>query len=83
MQVASYMRGVLRLLGQCHSHNILHRDIKPGNFMLASKDEDARLKSIDFGLAVPFSDTDDLSSLTMQGTPWCSPALSPIAPFHS
>lgn len=70
MQVASYMRAVLRLLGQCHVHNILHRDIKPGNFMLASKDEEARLKSIDFGLAIPFSNGEDLSTLSMQGTPW-------------
>ena len=30
MQVASYMRAVLRTLAQCHSHHILHRDIKPG-----------------------------------------------------
>ena len=30
MQVASYMRAVLRTLAQCHSHHILHRDVKPG-----------------------------------------------------
>lgn len=30
LQVASYMRAVLRTLAQCHSHHILHRDIKPG-----------------------------------------------------
>ena len=29
MQAASYMRGVLRTLAQCHHHRILHRDIKP------------------------------------------------------
>lgn len=27
-QVASFMRAVLRTLAQCHSHRILHRDIK-------------------------------------------------------
>ena len=73
--MASYMRAVLRLLGQCHVHKILHRDIKPGNFMLASKDDDARLKSIDFGLAIPFGDGDDLTSLSMQGTPWYDRSL--------
>jgi serine/threonine protein kinase len=30
---ASYMRGVLRTLAVMHSHHILHRDVKPGNFM--------------------------------------------------
>ena len=30
LQVASYMRAVLRTIAQCHSHHILHRDIKPG-----------------------------------------------------
>ena len=34
LQVASYMRAVLRTLVQCHAQHILHRDIKPGNFML-------------------------------------------------
>ena len=29
-QVASYMRAVLRTLAQCHTHCILHRDVKPG-----------------------------------------------------
>lgn len=30
VQVASYMRAVLRTLAQCHTHCILHRDVKPG-----------------------------------------------------
>ena len=30
VQVASYMRSVLRTLTQCHSNHILHRDVKPG-----------------------------------------------------
>ena len=32
--VASFMRAVLRTLAQCHANNILHRDVKPGNFLL-------------------------------------------------
>ena len=40
------MRAVLRTLAQCHSHRILHRDIKPGNFMLLNNSERAPLKAI-------------------------------------
>ena len=49
--VASYMRAVLRTLVQCHGARILHRDVKPGNFMLLNDDERSPLKAVDFGLA--------------------------------
>ena len=67
------MRAVLRTLAQCHSHHILHRDVKPGNFMLASDDEAAPLKAIDFGLAVPFDPAAlPMTELGLEGTPWCA-----------
>ncbi|GLI66480.1 hypothetical protein VaNZ11_010324 [Volvox africanus] len=69
--VASFMRAVLRTLAQCHAQNILHRDIKPGNFMLLSEEERAPVKAIDFGLAAPF-DPQQLprTDLGLEGTPW-------------
>jgi len=71
MTVASFMRAVLRTLAQCHAHRILHRDVKPGNFMLLSEAPDAPLKAIDFGLAA-FFDPAKLprSDLGLEGTPW-------------
>jgi len=38
----------------CHKNRICHRDLKPDNFMLASKDKDAYIKLIDFGLSRSF-----------------------------
>jgi len=69
--IAGYMRSVLATIAQCHSHRILHRDIKPGNFMLLTEADDSPLKAIDFGLAV-FYDENTLprSDLGLEGTPW-------------
>lgn len=69
--VAQIMRAVLRTLAQCHAHRILHRDVKPGNFMLLTRGEKSPVKAIDFGMAV-FYDPDQLPrrDLGFDGTPW-------------
>lgn len=68
---ASYMRAVLRTLAQCHAAGILHRDVKPGNFMLLSGDDRAPLKAVDFGLAAFFDPADPVrTDLGLEGTPW-------------
>ena len=40
------MRSVLRTIAQCHSHHILHRDVKPGNFLLLNSSPHSPLKAI-------------------------------------
>ena len=69
--VASIMRAVLRTVAQCHAAGILHRDIKPGNFMFLDDRPDAPIKAIDFGLAVFFEAAAlPRTDLGLEGTPW-------------
>uniref|UniRef100_A0A7S2YVV9 Calcium-dependent protein kinase n=1 Tax=Chloropicon laureae TaxID=464258 RepID=A0A7S2YVV9_9CHLO len=49
--VRLYFQDIIRLIGQCHKQNILHRDIKPDNFLKADASSKAPLKMIDFGLS--------------------------------
>ncbi|KAJ9516345.1 hypothetical protein QJQ45_001041 [Haematococcus lacustris] len=46
--VKAYMAMILRALHACHSHWVVHRDVKPNNCLLAP---DGTLKLADFGLA--------------------------------
>ena len=68
--VASVMRAVLQTLAQCHSRGVLHRDVKPENFLYASP-ELAAVKAIDFGLAARFApDALPVTAASVEGTPW-------------
>ncbi|GAB4848950.1 hypothetical protein Ancab_003764 [Ancistrocladus abbreviatus] len=45
------MMQILNVVAYCHLQGVVHRDLKPENFLFTSKDEDSRLKAIDFGLS--------------------------------
>ncbi|KAJ0402657.1 hypothetical protein P43SY_007522 [Pythium insidiosum] len=48
---AILVRKICDAVKHCHDRDICHRDLKPENFLFVTKDEDAELKVIDFGLS--------------------------------
>lgn len=42
---------ILNIVAFCHLQGVVHRDLKPENFLFTTKEEDAQLKAIDFGLS--------------------------------
>jgi len=50
-EAALIARNVLQMLAQCHSMGVVHRDVKPDNFLYSSAEPGAPLKAIDFGTA--------------------------------
>eukprot|EP00762_Andalucia_godoyi_P005005 ANDGO_01468.mRNA.1 Cell division control protein 2 homolog len=52
MLIKSYMFQILKGLSFCHSHRILHRDLKPQNMLI---DRSGVIKLADFGLARAFN----------------------------
>ncbi|XP_068481576.1 CDPK-related kinase 6-like isoform X1 [Phaseolus vulgaris] len=42
---------ILDVVAFCHLQGVVHRDLKPENFLFVSKDDDAVMKVIDFGLS--------------------------------
>jgi len=68
---AAYLvRSILDAIAYCHDQKgIVHRDLKPENFLFSSREEDAVIKIIDFGL----SRHDDMTRGIMNtkvGTPY-------------
>ncbi|KAJ8764480.1 hypothetical protein K2173_006220 [Erythroxylum novogranatense] len=48
---AVVVRQMLKVAAECHLHGLVHRDMKPENFLFKSSKEDSALKATDFGLS--------------------------------
>jgi predicted Ser/Thr protein kinase len=66
-QVMSVVRQCAEGLRKAHANNVVHRDIKPGNLMMAPSGE---VKILDFGIAKLRDAKKDLTGETVLGTPY-------------
>ncbi|KAK6922602.1 EF-hand domain [Dillenia turbinata] len=48
---AIVVRQMLKVAAECHLHGLVHRDMKPENFLFKSAKENSPLKATDFGLS--------------------------------
>ncbi|GMI79793.1 hypothetical protein like AT1G53050 [Hibiscus trionum] len=69
-QIKCYMQQLLSGLDHCHSHGVLHRDIKGSNLLI---DSNGILKIADFGLACHFDPHDSVPMTSRVVTLWYRP----------
>lgn len=68
LEVAYLLKKLLSATSYCHTHGVVHRDIKLANLMSESTAEDAEIKLIDFGFAARLAGGQDIMTDQM-GTP--------------
>ncbi|KAG6437171.1 hypothetical protein SASPL_102082 [Salvia splendens] len=67
-KAAELTRTIVGVLEACHSLGVMHRDVKPENFLFVNGAEDSAMKIIDFGLSVFFKPGQVLSDVV--GSPY-------------
>lgn len=66
IHVKKHMKQLFDVVKFIHINNIVHRDIKPDNFLFETKDENSNIKLVDFGLSYK---TDQEATSGFQGSP--------------
>ncbi|CAH9127727.1 unnamed protein product [Cuscuta epithymum] len=67
-KAAELARVILGVVEACHSLGVMHRDLKPENFLFINEEEEAPLKTIDFGLSAFFKPGETFSEVV--GSPY-------------
>ena len=69
-EAANALHQILTAVSYLHRHGIAHRDIKPENILFETKEDDSRIKIIDFGLARKHYANIEKPMGTLLGTPY-------------
>ncbi|XVF55923.1 hypothetical protein PTKIN_Ptkin06aG0074800 [Pterospermum kingtungense] len=67
-KAAALARVIVGVVEACHSLGVMHRDLKPENFLFINQEEEAPLKTIDFGLSMFFKPGETFSDVV--GSPY-------------
>jgi len=67
---ATLFRDMMRAVNYCYGKKVCHKDLKPENFMFASKGEMSTIKLIDFGLSQLFEDPSNLTITLTLNRDW-------------
>lgn len=79
---APMIRSMLRALAACHEHGVVHRDVKPSNFLfMRDADGARRLKLSDFGLAARISRRGDTLTEHCGTYAYLSPEMARKRPY--
>jgi calcium-dependent protein kinase len=70
-RAAWIVKRMLRAIAFLHQNGIVHRDVKPENFLYESRHEEAELKLVDFGLSCKYkTETHHKVLHSIVGTPY-------------